>query len=69
MGIMVDSVSEVMSIKAAELEPPPSFGAAVTSEYILGMAKSEQGVKILLNIDRVLSSNEFTHLDSVSQSS
>ena len=55
MGIIVDSVSEVLSIKHADIEAPPNFGgSSIDTEYIVGMAKTESGVKILINIDRVL---------------
>ncbi|MEJ5359177.1 MAG: chemotaxis protein CheW [Desulfobacterales bacterium] len=54
IGIVVDTVSEVMSLRAEDIEPPPAFGGSVKTEYILGMAKSGDGVKILLDIDRVL---------------
>jgi purine-binding chemotaxis protein CheW len=59
MGIVVDSVSEVRNIKPGEIEDTPSFGSKTQTEYILGMAKMEGGVKILLDIDRVLSEREF----------
>ena len=58
MGIVVDSVSEVMSIKSADLEETPTFGARLDTDYILGMAKMNGGVKILLDIDRVLVSDD-----------
>ncbi|MBF0509249.1 MAG: purine-binding chemotaxis protein CheW [Deltaproteobacteria bacterium] len=54
MGIVVDSVSEVINIKGSEIEDTPTFGAKLNTDYILGMAKTEGGVKILLEIDRVL---------------
>ena len=54
MGIVVDSVSEVLNIRASDVESAPDFGSKLDTEYILGMAKSEQGVKILLDIDGVL---------------
>lgn len=63
-GIVVDSVSEVMNIKAADIEDSPSFGANLDTAYILGMAKMEGGVKILLDIDKVLSSEEIADLKS-----
>jgi purine-binding chemotaxis protein CheW len=65
MGILVDSVSEVLSIKGEEIEETPSFGARVDMNYILGMAKMDGGVKILLDIDCVLSSGEVKELESV----
>jgi len=54
IGIVVDSVSEVLNIKGEDVEPTPTFGARLNTDYILGMAKMEGGVKILLDIDRVL---------------
>jgi purine-binding chemotaxis protein CheW len=50
----VDSVSEVLNVKPDEIEDTPTFGAQMDTDYILGMAKMEGGVKILLDIDRVL---------------
>lgn len=58
MGIVVDSVSEVLNIRAADVEAAPDFGSKLDTGYILGMAKLGQGVKILLDIDRVMSSDE-----------
>jgi purine-binding chemotaxis protein CheW len=64
MGIVVDSVSEVLNIKGEDIEEPPAFGARLDTNYILGMAKMEGGVKILLDIDRVLNAQE---IDSLAQ--
>ncbi len=58
MGILVDTVSEVLDINQKEIEPPPSFGSSVDSGFILGMAKVKQDVKILLNIEDVLNKDE-----------
>lgn len=58
MGIVVDSVSEVLNIKAADIEATPSFGTKLNTEYILGMAKTGGGIKILLDIDKILSVEE-----------
>jgi purine-binding chemotaxis protein CheW len=54
IGIVVDGVSEVLNIRAEEIEEAPAFGGSLSTDYILGMAKSGEGVKILLDIDRVL---------------
>jgi purine-binding chemotaxis protein CheW len=54
MGIVVDSVSEVLSLTGAEIEAPPAFGDAVDTEYMLGLAKVKGAVKILLDLNRVL---------------
>ena len=58
MGVIVDSVSEVSSIGQEDIEPPPSMGLSLETSYITGMAKSKEDVKILLDIDRVLSEEE-----------
>ena len=53
-GIVVDRVSEVLDIPGENVEDAPEFGAAVDADFILGMGKVGQAVKILLDIDRVL---------------
>jgi purine-binding chemotaxis protein CheW len=62
VGVVVDRVSEVLNIAAGDIEPPPSFGRDVNTEYILGIGKSQTKVKILLNIDRVISSDQIVQL-------
>jgi len=64
MGIVVDSVSEVVNIKSGEIENTPNFGSKLDTAYILGMAKTGSGVKILLDIDKVMSSDEINNLDT-----
>ena len=63
IGIVVDSVSEVLNIKGEDIEDTPTFGTKMDTNYILGMAKMEGGVKILLDIDRVLNSEEISVLE------
>jgi purine-binding chemotaxis protein CheW len=63
IGIGVDSVSEVLNIKGADIEDTPAFGPRLDTDYILGMAKIHGGVKILLDIDRVLGEEEVTLLN------
>jgi len=63
IGIVVDSVSEVLNIKGEDIEETPTFGAKLNISYILGMAKMEGGVKILLDIDQVLSNEEIATLE------
>jgi purine-binding chemotaxis protein CheW len=63
IGIVVDSVSEVLNIKGDNIEDAPTFGANLNTEYILGMAKMEGGVKILLDINQVLNTREIEMLD------
>ena len=54
VGIMVDHVSEVLDINKSEIEKAPALGDGMDSSFILGMAKTRNSVKILLNIDKVL---------------
>ncbi len=65
VGIVVDSVSEVLNIKEEDVEDAPTFGTRLETDYILGMAKIEGGVKMLLNIDKVLNREEVTQLQEV----
>ncbi len=54
MGLIVDSVEEVVTLQAGEIEPTPEFGAKIDTTYLLGMAKVKGAVKTLLDIDRVV---------------
>ena len=63
IGSVVDSVSEVLNIKGEDIEDTPTFGARLDTAYILGMAKMDGGVKILLDIDKVLSDGEIAALE------
>lgn len=63
IGIVVDSVSEVLTIPGENIEDTPTFGTKLNTDYILGMAKMEGGVKILLDIDKALSAEEINLLE------
>ena len=66
IGTVVDSVSEVLNIKGEDIEDTPTFGTKLDTEFIMGMAKMEGGVKILLDIDKVLSAEEVAALEKAS---
>jgi purine-binding chemotaxis protein CheW len=68
IGIVVDAVSEVLNIQKEEIEDTPAFGTTLNTDYILGLAKTNGGVKILLNIDKVLSTGELEVLEKTSKS-
>jgi purine-binding chemotaxis protein CheW len=55
MGIIIDEVKEVLDIKGENIEETPSFGSSIDTEFILGMGKIGSSVKILLDIDKVMS--------------
>ena len=67
MGIVVDGVAEVLNLAAADIEDTPDFGKGVATPYLLGMAKIKGKVKILLDIDQVMTSQELHGLDTLMQ--
>jgi purine-binding chemotaxis protein CheW len=64
IGIVVDEVKEVLNIDSEEIEDTPDLGTNLDTGYILGMAKTEKGVKILLDIDLLLSTKEVSFVNS-----
>jgi purine-binding chemotaxis protein CheW len=67
MGILVDAVSEVLDIQPEEIEDPPSFGAGFDTRFILGIGKVKNTVKLLLDIDRVLTGVEVSGLEGYNE--
>lgn len=65
MGIVVDSVAEVLNIMAGDIEDTPNFGQGVATPYLLGMAKVKGKVKLLLDIDEVMTSQELHGLGAL----
>jgi purine-binding chemotaxis protein CheW len=57
MGVVVDSVSDVLNVQPDEIEDTPAFGDQVVTDYLSGMAKVKGRVKILLDLDRALGWN------------
>ncbi len=64
VGIVVDSVSDVINITADEIKPPPEFGVAFDSQYLHGLIAVNDQMIILLNIEKLISSQELGLLDS-----
>lgn len=54
MGIVVDKVSEVAELGDTEIDDIPSFGAGITNDYLAGIGKVENTVKLILDVSRVL---------------
>ncbi len=65
VGIIVDAVSEVLNVSDAETEDTPDFGGGQPTQYLLGMAKIKDKVKILLDIDEVVTSQEMAVLRKI----
>ena len=66
MGFIVDQVSEVMDIKADQVEPTPCFGDGEAARFLLGMGKFQNNVVMLLDADRILTAREMTIVDAMS---
>jgi purine-binding chemotaxis protein CheW len=67
VGVIVDGVSEVLNLTSSDIEDTPDFGADVAGQYLLGMAKVKGKVKILLDIDRVLSAQDLHQINTLVQ--
>lgn len=63
IGVVVDSVSEVLEIPAAEIEPAPTFGAKIRADFIAGMGKVNGKFVIILSVNQVLSVDELAQMD------
>ena len=67
MGIIVDTVSEVLDIGGAEIEPPPKFSSNIRTDYIMAIGKAKGSIKILLDISKVLSVEEFEAIGEIAE--
>lgn len=65
VGVVVDSVSEVIDIPGNEIEPAPAFGARIRADFISGMGKVGGKFVIILDVNRVLSMDEMAQLGGV----
>ncbi len=68
IGIRIDEVKEVIDIAPANIQETPSFGTAVNTDFILGLGKIGESVKILLDIDKAISSSDTSVLANISES-
>jgi purine-binding chemotaxis protein CheW len=64
VGLIVDTVSEVLDIAGDDIDPPPAVGSGARADFILGMGKVDEDVKILVNISQVLSQDELAALNT-----
>ena len=67
VGVVVDSVSEVMDVGVSAIQSAPAFGAKISSDFIEGMVEVNERFVIILKIDRVLSIDEMALLSSIEQ--
>ncbi|MDH3326652.1 MAG: chemotaxis protein CheW [Gammaproteobacteria bacterium] len=64
MGIVVDAVADVYNIEEEKIKPAPDFGSVVSIEYVQGLASVDESMLIVLDIDKLLSSDE---LDAIAR--
>lgn len=64
VGIVVDEVSDVIKVDESEIKPPPEFGVAFDSSYLLGLAPIDDLMIILVNIESLISSEELGLFES-----
>ena len=67
MGIIVDTVQEVLDVREEQIEDPPKFGAQVNTDFILGMGKVGEDVKILLDIEKVLNCEDLVMISGMQE--
>jgi purine-binding chemotaxis protein CheW len=67
MGLLVDSVCEVLDVAGVDLEAVPSFGVTLDTSFLLGMARSKSGVRLLLDIQKVLTHAEAVVAEAVAE--
>lgn len=68
VGAMVDAVREVLELDASQIEPPPRLGTKLKTEFIKGMGKVGDDFLIILDIDRIFTSDEITVVQQVGDS-
>ncbi len=67
IGILVDQVAEVLNVAAGEIDEAPEFGTHLSTDFMLGIGIVDEDVKILLDIDKVLTSEEVHTIDSLAE--
>lgn len=65
VGIIVDTVNEVIEIPRGEIEPPPAFGAMIRSDFIAGMGKVAGSFVIILDVERILCLDELASISGI----
>ncbi|MBC7413356.1 MAG: chemotaxis protein CheW [Herminiimonas sp.] len=65
MGMVVDSVSDVMTLAAADIKPAPDMGSAFNTDYLIGLGTVDERMLILIDIDRLMSSAEMGLIEAI----
>ena len=69
MGVLVDKVSEVVNLASGDIESTPSFGADVNTEYLLGVGKTGGRVRLLLDIEKIITASDIIHMKKAAETS
>jgi purine-binding chemotaxis protein CheW len=69
MGVLVDKVSEVVNVASGDIEDTPSFGADVNTDYLLGVGKIGGRVRLLLDIEKVITVSDIIHMKKAAETS
>ncbi|MCK2185122.1 chemotaxis protein CheW [Halomonas getboli] len=67
VGIVVDGVSDVMTLTPEQIKPAPEFGVTLSSDFLSGLGSLEDRMLVLVDIDKLLTSQEMALVDSVSE--
>jgi purine-binding chemotaxis protein CheW len=63
MGIVVDGVSDVLTLEAEQIRPTPGFGSIIDTEYIMGLGTVEERMLILIDIEKLMGSSDMGLID------
>lgn len=65
MGIVVDGVSDVISLDMDQMRATPEFGSVIDTEYIMGLGTVEERMLILIDIEKLMGSTDMGLIDQV----
>jgi len=65
VGMVVDSVSDVITLSADQIKPAPEMGTALNTDYLIGLGTLEQRMLILVDIDKLMSSSEMGLIEAM----
>mgnify|MGYP003506498967 FL=1 len=63
MGVVVDGVSDVISLEAEQMQPTPGFGSVIDTEYIMGLGTVDERMLILIDIEKLMGSSDMGLID------
>ncbi len=65
VGMVVDGVSDVITLTSAQIKPAPEFGAALDTQYLMGLGTVDERMIILVDIERLMTSRDMDLMDEV----